>query len=125
MAEPAHVSADEPDKARPRKSDPLSPGWVTVREGMITQALAMSLDVRDIRRAVEDLKDSPADPRKLDAALEMAALQVKIAESWETLARRQVLDESVMAAREQQAYERGVADCKAARCRLAAVPGPH
>ena len=116
MAEPARVSAADPgpDKARPRKSDPLSPGWVNVRGLLCTAAEGAQLAVTELTAR----PDCPGAKRR--AELLLAALS-DLAE----ITRRCVLDEAVLEAVRADAYARGVADCKAARSRLGAVPGPH
>jgi hypothetical protein len=122
MTEPARP--DEPDPGPPergsRKSDALSPGWADVRDLIITNSTAAAL-------AVAGLARDPGSP----AALEMAALTRAAFERAVEIARRWAVDEAVLSAERQRAYNLGVADCKAARCRLEVIdggrgiPGPH
>jgi hypothetical protein len=113
MAEPA--CPDEPDPGPPergsRKSDALSPGWADVRDLIITNSTAAALAVAGLREA-----GSPA-------ALEMAALTRAAFERAVEIARRWAVDEAVLSAERQRAYALGVADCKAARCRLGVIDG--
>jgi hypothetical protein len=122
MAEPA--CPDEPDPGPPgrgsRKSDALSPGWADVRDLIITNCASTAL-------AVTELVRRPGSP----AALEQARLTRASFDRAVELGRRWAVDEAVLSAERQRAYALGVADCKAARCRLGVIdggrgiPGPH
>ena len=116
MAEPARVSAaaQEPDKAKPRKSDPLSPGWANVRGLLCTAA-------EDARMVLADLAERPDCPLALRRAELLGDRLLNLTE----ITRRLVLDEQILEAVQDDAYKRGVKDCKAARCHLEAVPSPH
>jgi hypothetical protein len=87
-------------------------GETAVQSALITQAAAVAL-------AVRELAARPAD----DAALEMARLSVAVLQILGAEARRRVLDEAFLAEVRRRAYEEGVADCRAARCRLQVIDG--
>ena len=112
MAVPARVSAAQDPPHSRRKSDPMSPGWASVQQGLIIAVQACALAVTELARRPDD--DGPA--------LEMARLCLAAQEKWAELAGRWALDEAVLAAERRRGYDQGVADCKAARCRLEVVP---
>jgi hypothetical protein len=66
-----------------------------------------------------------------DAALEMAALSIRILESLGETFRRLTTEDVVMAEERATAYREGYEACKADRCRMhvvnggRSVPGPH
>ena len=109
MTVPARLNAAAEDQAR--KLDPRKLIWADVRTAIITCARAATL-------AVTELASRPGD----EAALEMAGLTRQAFENAAELGRRWVLDEAILEDVRQRAYNEGVADCKASRCRLAAVP---
>ena len=110
-AEPARESAAvrEPD---PDRHDPRACGWADVRQGMLDATSLVVLSVAKL---------AGRDPGDTEA-LRIAELAVAALDRWGEIGRRWVLDERVLADVDQRAYDRGVADCKAARCHLAAVP---
>ena len=113
MATPARASA--PDPGRPGgRQDPLSPDWVNVRGLLVTVAEATAVAVTELE----------ARPRCTGALRRVEALHAAL-EDLAEITRRLVIDQSVLDAVRADAYERGAADCKAARCHLEAVPGPH
>lgn len=138
MAEPARGSADGPDPDDPeRKPDPRASGWADVRRLVVTDSHAVALAVEDVKRAVEDVKRAveelrhpAADPgklddavEKLDAAVAMNGLTVGVMESAVVIAGRCEVGFAVIEEERARAYAQGVADCKAARCRLGVIGG--
>ena len=120
MAEPAYGGAADPGPPAARRPDPRASGWAAARQAMILVAESNKLAVREaIAR--------PGD----GAALEMAALSIRILESLGETFRRLTTEDAVM----NEQYEAGWRDrdeaCKACRCRLGvinggrATPGPH
>ena len=123
MAEPARRNAEGPAPYDPeRKPDPRAGGWADVRNAAAT-------GVRAWRLAVEELVRSPASRE----ALEMVRLTGGVVESLGVIAGRCTIDEVVIEAVRartwDEAYKQGVADTKAARCRLGVIDGgragPH
>ena len=116
MAEPARASAADTgtDKARPRRSDPLSPGWANVRSLLCTAS-------EDASMVLADLAERPDGA----LALRRAELLADRLHNLTEITRRLVIDEAVLEAVRDDAYARGVADCKARCGHLRAVPGPH
>lgn len=113
MAEPAHGAAgpgpgDDPD----RKPDPRASAWGDVRA-------AVMLEARAVRLAVGELAARPGD----EAALEMTRTCLSVLEHLSVIAGRCQADEAVIRLTRDQAYAEGVADCKAARCRLEVIGG--
>ena len=114
MTVPARDSAAAQDPARPG-SDPGAAGaW---------RALIADADLA--ARVVAELGRDPGN----GAALAMARLILEALEALGGITRRCMVDEALLAQaehqageRERRAYARGAADCKAARCRLTAVP---
>ena len=119
MAEPARENAADPGPAQ-RKPDPRASGWASAQQAMIIAAQSNVL-------AVSEALARPGD----DAALEMAALSIRILETLGETFRRLTAEEAVMAEERAAGYREGYAACKADRCRLGvidggrAVPGPH
>lgn len=111
MAVPARAAADSQEPSVPRP-DPRAPGWADVRRLMITDSHAVAL-------AAAEVAARPGD----EAALAMLELTRQVMESAVEMGRRLVFDETGMQAREREAYEQGVADCMAARCRLELIQG--
>jgi hypothetical protein len=108
MAEPAHAGTEP----AARKSDPRAPGWADVPRTVITCAHAAA-------RAVAELARHPDDR----AAMAMAELTRQALESAVSVGQHRAFEEADVEARCERAYAAGVADCKAARCRLSVVDG--
>ena len=119
MAEPAYGGAADPGPPAARRPDPRASGWAAARQAMILVAESNKLAVREaIAR--------PGD----DAALEMAALSIRILESLGETFRRLTTEDAVMNEQYATGFREGVRWCKANRCRLevidgGAAPGPH
>ncbi len=113
MAHPAHESADGREPAEPEQQpDPRARGWADVRVALVTASRACAL-------AVAELARDPGNP----AALDMAGTTLACLEALGEIGRRWVLDEQVLENVRAEAHAEGYAACKAARCRLSAVPG--
>ena len=123
MTEPARSGAADLAPPSPGRPGPHPPGWAGVRAAMILQAASMARSLEDLALAVRELRRPPDGDRRLGAALETAALQLELAQSWDALARGQNYDEAVLEAAVAEAYAQGVADCKAARRRLGVIDG--
>jgi hypothetical protein len=112
LAEPARESAADRDLSDPeRKPDPRAGGWADVRHALIA-------DSHLTAQAAAGVAARPGD----SAALAILTLALEILGDLRAITRRCQADEAVIAAERKRAYAEGVADCKAARCRLAAVP---
>jgi len=109
-ARPDPAGQEPPDSAN--RHDPRACGWADVRQGLVDGTSLVVLTVAQL---------AGRDPGDAEA-LRIAELAVAALDRWGEIARRWVLDERVLADVDQRAYDRGVADCKAARCRLASVP---
>lgn len=114
MAEPARERADLAGSCEHDRPDPLTPGWANVRGLLATAAEGAQL-------AAAELAGRPDCPGALRRAQLLHAALADLTE----ITRRLVIDESLLERVRAEAYAQGAADCKAARCRLAAVPGPH
>ena len=120
MAEPAHGGAHDPGSPAPRRPDPRASGWGAAQQAMMIAAQSNVLAVREALAR-------PGDA----AALEMAALSIRILETLGETFRRLTTEDAVMAEERAAGYREGYAACKADRCRLGvidggrAVPGPH
>lgn len=121
MAEPARSAAgagpdDDPAPSRP---GPVPGGWDAVQRLMMTVAGATGVAVSELAarpRCAGALRRADA----LRAALEdLADLAAGLSET----DRRREADEAVHAAELARAYRQGMADCKAARCRLEVIDG--
>jgi hypothetical protein len=111
MAEPAHASVDGAEPAG-RKPDPRASGWAAAQRAMATAAQSCAL-------AVAELAARPGD----GAALEMARLTLAVLENLGGTLRDLSYGEELLKGERERAYAQGVADCKAARCRLQVVDG--
>jgi len=119
MAEPARENAADPGPA-PRKPDPRASGWASAQQAMIIAAQSNVLAVREALARPDDA-----------AALEMAALSIRVLEAMGEVFRRLTTEAVVMAEERATAYRDGYEACKKDRCRLGvidgglAVRGPH
>ncbi len=113
LAEPARESAADtvPGYAPPGEPDLRASGWADVRTAAIATILAGG-------EAVNMLACDPDDSK----AKRLAGNILAAIEDMGTIARRCVVNDAVLETVRKRAYAEGVADCKAARCRLAAVP---
>jgi hypothetical protein len=115
MTEPARRSADGPAPDDPeRKPDPRAGGWADVRHALIA-------DSHLVAQAAAGVAARPGD----SAALAVLTLALEVFGDLRVIASRCQADERVIAAERRRAYDEGVADCKAARCRLEVIPGGH
>ena len=113
MTEPARrASGPGPDDDPERTPYPRAAGWGDVRTALVTDLHAVAL-------AAAQVAARPGDP----AAVAMLGLAVRVLESLGAIAGRCEFGEAVIEAERARAYRQGVADCKAARCRLKAVDG--
>ena len=112
MAEPARESAaaQEPVRAAD-KHDPRARGWANVQGLLCTAAEGAQLAVTELAGR----PDCPGAMRRAELLLAALADLTEITRRW-------AVDEGVLAAERRRAYDEGVRDCKAARCRLSAVP---
>lgn len=114
MAEPARrrseagSAADDPE----RKPDPRAGGWADVRRALITDSYAVSL-------AAAEVASRPGDPQ----AVAMLTLTLQVLESLAAMARRWQVDEAVIDAERERAWQAGDDACKAQRGRLTVVDG--
>ena len=122
MSHPARLGAADPGIEHPgdRKPDRRAAGWTSAQLLVVTAAEGAGL-------AAAELAERPGCPGALyraellaDALAGVAALAGELAE----IERGRVIDESVLEVVRAEAYAQGVADCKAARCRLQSVPVP-
>lgn len=110
MAEPAAA----PDHPGERQPDPEAARRANVVNLLMTIAEATGVAVSELA----------ARPRCAGALRRADALYTALTAATE-IARSYVLEQSVLEAYGDQRYAQGVADCKAARCRLGAVPDPR
>jgi hypothetical protein len=127
-AAPAHAGPPDAPSTPPRKSDPASPGWADVRVMVTTCAQAVQAAMEDVTalaqmaaRAAPERRDELA--AAISAATGTAKLCAAALESAVALGRRWQYDDAFLRAEIAAAYEAGVRDCKAARCRLQVVDG--
>ena len=111
---PAELPAGHPEHPG-NLADPSHAAWCDYRKAVMTEATAARL-------ALEEIAAQPGNERSVKLAVSVLAAMEALA----ALGRRRMIDESIVAAERQRAYEQGVADCKAGRrgC-LRPVPGPR